>query len=186
MKPLLLIFLYSLLIGSGCRKHKTKNPVDQLPSETQTGANTFGCLVNGQPLTPKGSALSGPNLACIYQYIISGTPSGYTFALAGTDKKDPCNIRTVGFGFDSIKMQTGIYQLKIRKNGQGGGGVNIGICNFPSNNFHTNELVVGQLELKKFDEINQIASGTFWFNAVNDQGDTIKVTDGRFDVRYTR
>jgi hypothetical protein len=113
MKQILLLTSTLLLLSASCKKHRPRvNPVDQLPQETQTGANTFGCLVNGQPLTPKGSALSGPNLACIYQYIVPGTPSGYTFALAGTDKKDPCNIRTVGFGFDSIKMQTGIYQLK--------------------------------------------------------------------------
>jgi hypothetical protein len=31
-----------------------------------------------------------------------------------------------------------------------------------------------------------IASGTFWFTAVNDKGDTVKVTNGRFDVHYTR
>lgn len=35
---------------------------------------------------------------------------------------------------------------------------------------------------KKFDETNNIASGAFWFNAVNLTGDTVKVTDGRFDM----
>jgi hypothetical protein len=54
MKPFLLSFLVSLLIVSGCRKHKTGNPIDQLPPETQTGANTFGCLVNGQVFKPGG------------------------------------------------------------------------------------------------------------------------------------
>ena len=57
---------------------------------------------------------------------------------------------------------------------------------YPNGNiFDTNEDVTGELNLKKFDLVNQIASGTFWFNAVNDKGDTVKVTDGRFDVRFT-
>ena len=31
------------------------DPAAQLPPATQTGAGTFGCLVNGQPYTPKGN-----------------------------------------------------------------------------------------------------------------------------------
>ena len=67
-----------------------------------------------------------------------------------------------------------------------GGAVRMGICNFPPNNFDTNEITIGQLNLKRFDETNQIASGTFWFNAVNANGEIIKVTEGRFDVHFTR
>ena len=120
MKHTLLIALVlTSLLFPQCKKNKNDEPA--LPPETQIGANTFGCLVNGKILIPQGSSLSGPNLACIYQNIISNTPSGYTFALGGTDKKDPCNIRTVGFGFDSVSITTGIYILKLRKNGQGGG-----------------------------------------------------------------
>ena len=31
------------------------DPASQLPLATQTGANTLGCLVNGQPWTPQGN-----------------------------------------------------------------------------------------------------------------------------------
>jgi len=47
-------------------------------------------------------------------------------------------------------------------------------------------LYAGELWVKKLDTINQIVSGTFWFNAVNSNNDTIKITEGRFDMRYTR
>ena len=120
MKNLLLLITSFVLLSSSCKKSKPTNPVDQLPPETQTGANTFGCLVNGEVFKPGGSVFSGPNLSCIYQYIITGTPAGYTFALGGTDKKDPCNIITVGFGFDSVAIKVGIHLLRLRKNGQGG------------------------------------------------------------------
>lgn len=41
---------------SECKNDPTpRDPADQLPPATQTGANTFGCLVNGQPYTPSGS-----------------------------------------------------------------------------------------------------------------------------------
>jgi hypothetical protein len=48
-----LLLLAALLGLSQCKKHDP-DPLDQLPPATQTGANTFGCLVNGQPWTPQG------------------------------------------------------------------------------------------------------------------------------------
>jgi len=184
---LALLVMLTCFCGSTCKKDKNKNSVDQLPPETQTGANTFGCLVDGKVFKPAGSSISGPNLSGIYQHIYLSSPDGYVFSVSGTNKKDPRNITTVGFGFDSVSMQVGIYPLKIRKTGQGGGGVRIYNDTFPNGNlFDTNENVTGEMNLKRFDLTNQIASGTFWFNAVNDKGDTVKITDGRFDVRFTR
>lgn len=184
---LALLLILTCLCSSSCKKDKNKNPVDQLPPETQTGANTFGCLVDGKAFKPAGSALSGPNLAGIYQYIYNGSPNGYVFWIKGTNKKDPRNITSVGFGFDSVQIQVGVYPLRVQKKGQGVGGISYYNDMFPIGNlFNTNEDVIGEMNLKKFDLTNQIASGTFWFNAVNDKGDTVKITDGRFDVRFTR
>jgi len=50
----------------------------------------------------------------------------------------------------------------------------------------TNSKVSGQLIITKFDQSNQIISGNFYFNAVDFSGDTVKITDGRFDMLYTR
>ena len=52
MKRLLLLLLPLALLG--CKKDDPK-PEDQLPPATRTGANTFGCLVNGQAWTPNGN-----------------------------------------------------------------------------------------------------------------------------------
>jgi hypothetical protein len=121
-KILSIIFLCFAAINFTCKKHSV-NPVDTLPPATQTGANTFGCLINGKAFTPGGSSLSGPNLAAIYEYIIPNTPNGYTFAVSATDKRNPCNITGVGFGFDSVSMNPGVYQLQLRADGQGGGDI---------------------------------------------------------------
>ena len=55
-----------------CKKHTSKpsNPVDKLPAATQTGANTFGCLVNGEVVVihkPFGDL--SPAYGCEYQLI---------------------------------------------------------------------------------------------------------------------
>jgi len=183
---LTVLLLFICLSSSSCKKDKSKNPIDQLPPETQTGANTFGCLVDGKVFKPAGSGLSGPNLAGTYQYIGNTDPYGYVFAVSGTNKKDPDNITGVAFVFDSVEMKVGVYPLVQRKNGQGMGQYRIDQRNGQFSQYYTNNIVTGVLNLKKFDLTNQIASGTFWFNAINDKGDTVKVTDGRFDIRFTQ
>lgn len=50
----------------------------------------------------------------------------------------------------------------------------------------TNKLYTGELNIEKLDSVQQIIYGTFWFNGVNDKGDTVKVTDGRFDMHYVK
>ena len=55
MKKTLTAFLLISLIAISCKKTKTESEsVDQLPPITQTGANTFGCLLNGNVWLPKG------------------------------------------------------------------------------------------------------------------------------------
>ena len=45
------------LLVSACTKDDP-DPASQLPPATQTGANTFGCLLNGQPWAPVGNGTS--------------------------------------------------------------------------------------------------------------------------------
>lgn len=181
-----LLFLFCLFTFNQCKKNKT-NPVDELPPETQTGANTFGCLVNGKAFTPGGSSLSGPTKGAIYQYLIIGSADGYTFAVSGTDKRNTEDISIVGFGFDSVRISNRVYELKTRRNGQGGGGYRKIDINYPNGNlFDTNENTTGEITITKFDTINQIVSGTFWFDAVNVSNEKVEIRDGRFDMRYTR
>jgi ABC-type uncharacterized transport system substrate-binding protein len=38
--------------------------------------------------------------------------------------------------------------------------------------------------VSKFDTINRIVAGTFYFTAIDSSGKTVKVTNGRFDIKY--
>ena len=53
-----------------------------------------------------------------------------------------------------------------------------------SESFSTNPDHVGSITISKIDIKNQIVSGTFNFNAVDKQGNAVKITDGRFDKRF--
>jgi hypothetical protein len=54
------------------------------------------------------------------------------------------------------------------------------------NRFYTNLINKGELTITKFDDVNQIMSGTFWFDAVNDKGVKVEVREGRFDVHFIK
>ncbi|MGB4776356.1 MAG: DUF6252 family protein, partial [Daejeonella sp.] len=46
--------------------------------------------------------------------------------------------------------------------------------------------LTGELTITKFDEINGIASGTFWFDAENEQREKVQVREGRFDAKINQ
>ena len=64
------IFFHLFLIFSllACKKDDDSDlpPIEQLPPQTTVGANTAGCLVNGEVLVPKGSNNSSSTLRCQY------------------------------------------------------------------------------------------------------------------------
>ena len=183
---ILLSFMTLFLIFStvSCKKNKNIAPIDQLPPETQTGKNTFGCLVDGKVFVPKGFSFH-PRLTCYYQYIYP-SPNGYVFQVAASDFSNSSFPIEINILIDSVKIKEGqkidLKQPKHRGNGYGN------YREFTSYliDYFTFLPSSGQLEMKKFDEINQIAAGTFWFNVVNEKGDIVKVTEGRFDMQYTK
>lgn len=180
-KNLLLFFLTSiLLLGFHCKKHKS--PEEQLPPETQTGAGTFGCLVNGNIFKPKGDPFGGPILSCAYQYI----NGGYYFQIKARQDN---SSQTLGVGLftDSLPISQGqriiLFQNNIKSKGYGlYAKYQIGSS---GNLYYTDSTGVGELHIKFLDSVNRIVSGTFWFDAVNPSGEKVQIRSGRFDMKYS-
>ena len=65
-----------MFMGASCKKNKPqKTELEKLPPVTQTGANTFGCLINGKAFTPKGYSGTGtPNPKIIFDIGLDGLP----------------------------------------------------------------------------------------------------------------
>jgi len=189
MKLILSIALpiFSLIIlSSSCKKHVIQ-PADQLsllPAATQTGANTFGCLVNGQAFVPKNrSFLVGPIMQCNYIY----TSGGYYFEVSGGNNNSSGYPVAIFVQTDSLTVSEGQtlsltqYATAGMASGSYGIGTSAGILNY-----YTNQNQSGQLNITHMDTVKQIISGTFYFNATSSSGDVVKVTNGRFDMPYTR
>ena len=58
-------------------------------------------------------------------------------------------------------------------------GVNIPTCNYSKEN-----TLSGTLTITHFDNVEYIISGTFEFVTATEGCDTVRVTDGRFDIPY--
>ena len=181
MKNLLLLFLTTFAL-SCCNKDdnpKPKTELEKLPPATQTGANTAGCLVNGVAFLPKGYFSTG-NLTCNYI-------DGKDFSLRISEDVNG-NIRTVFISsynqnlHDNVNI---IFPLKEYGANSKSGEYIINASASPDPNYYsTNSIVNGELKITHHDFNNALMSGTFWFDAVNSNGEIVKIREGRFDMHY--
>ena len=160
MKTVLFCMLVLLV---GCHKDEGS----PLPKATQTGENTFGCLVDGKafgPLPPQGitSSRRKPLEASLYRtdLLISARGNGgVDFALRNA-------------------FQPGTYPIRETNS------ASYGRYAFGSDDYYTDGAHTGTVTLTRMDTVAKVASGTFQFTALNYQsGKTVAITEGRFDVR---
>ena len=171
------IFFLTALLFINC---SNSDPEEQLPSITQTGENTFGCLINGEIFLPKGWKIS------IY---------GYDFPVSYWGSHDDrYNAITVKDFESSDSKRMDIYLYHLEQNGTGAFTINESNClTFkeanPSINircryngaWYCSAENSGILTITRYD--NGIVSGTFSCAVVNrdDPTDRIEITKGRFD-----
>jgi Family of unknown function (DUF6252) len=180
MKKLLLVIVATFAFSSCDKDGQIFAGKDQLPPQTQTGANTVGCLVNGKVFLPKKEGIS-PEVNCFYQ-LVNGE---YYFNMNFADLR--------GAGFIEVFIQTRKIILTagetyiLNKNSTENGdyiGCSGGYSTSLSSNYSTNPLKTGELKITKLDPVNSIISGTFWFDAENTTGEKVEIRQGRFDWKY--
>ena len=167
--PLLLAALLGL---SQCKK-KDPDPVSQLPPATQTGANTFGCLVNGQPWTPQGY-----NGTSNYSITVDPTYHGGNVDIRAYRYTDNL-IQSIILGGDSIKSM-GSYSLAATTKSVFFTDLHLlpACQNFDGK---AGQYRQGNLTITRLDLQAGIISGTFAFTLYKPGCDSVRVTQGRFD-----
>ncbi len=180
-KILLLATLVSCLC---CSKEETIAPIDQLPEATTEGLGTFGCLVNGKAYIDD----NGGYLNAAYQY----SSGGWNLNINGfdSDYEKSTEIPRAMYlqSYRSEDLQQGTYTLgNYEEGGIYGKILMYGDFLDPTNVATTNnEGLSGEITFTRFDkDTSNIVSGNFWFDVINpNTGDTLHITDGRFDTRY--
>lgn len=175
----ILLLLTMMLTLSSCNKDDDNNS-DRLPPATQTGANTVGCLVNGEVFLPKAEGIN-PAVVVNYEFI----NGGFFFRLVFKDLRGTTNKTvTVGTGYLDLQAnQTYVLNKNFDDDGDytGGGGT---YSTSTLNTYQTNMNNVGELTITRIDTSNSIISGTFWFDAINQEGEVVEIREGRFDYVY--
>ncbi|WP_162550060.1 hypothetical protein [Hymenobacter nivis] len=177
MKPLFLLLPLALLLG--CKKD-TAALANQLPPATQTGAGTFGCLVNGQPWAPNGNS-GVPNFVATYDpTYLGGSLQIKTYRYTGP-KQDV--LQGMVFGASHVS-KAGVFDI-VLKGDNGANYIDNGPsapCNYygepPALTYRQGTFTITRLDLQA-----GIVSGTFDFTLFQPGCDSVRITQGRFDKR---
>ncbi|TAG38352.1 MAG: hypothetical protein EAZ31_10540 [Cytophagia bacterium] len=169
MKKLKIFAIILLLTIASCKK-KNADPEPTLPPETQNGANTFGCILNGQLWTNSPREAGGiPTL--------EATPETGGILTIRALYRDNNRDEMIGFFSQNISS-TGTYNLSnitsaiftdYEKN-----------INYAS---YDNDIIYsGSIVITRFDIPNRVLSGRFSFKLQKQGGLTFEAKEGRFDI----
>lgn len=164
--------LVCAFLAVNCKK-ESLSEVDKLPAITHIGANTFGCLINGKAWMPGGHDNPYPN----YRVILENTASDLvldirTYNILGASRSD----LTMG---GIIKSGTEVFPFRNKDS------MTIqfssGTCYMTP---HDSLYRSGALVISKLDLSTGIVAGTFECHIFRaDCGDTIRISNGRFDKK---
>jgi hypothetical protein len=177
MKHISLLTILVLIITSSSNCKKNRLFGDKLPSATQEGKNTCGFLLNGKVWLPRGDN-GYPNLSCDYDETFMGGAfniNGYRYENGAT------SFTSFVVGSDSI-TDIGLYKLNVRKNRIGRYSDYTTHCGYQWNDTTANHGAF--LNITKLDKVNRIVAGTFEFALALTGCDTVRITQGRFDMKY--
>ena len=109
--------IFFILLSTSCEDDDSGcTGVDCLPLATQTGAGTFGCLVNGEPFVDNSG-----NFNCFYQFI----DNTYFFSIEANFEDKI--FRNLNIGCNSINFQN-IQTFNLEISADGGGGCHFFNC----------------------------------------------------------
>jgi hypothetical protein len=182
----ILLIIVLLFCNGKCRKEVLD--YNGLPPATQEGKNTFGFLLNGKPWIPSGFNGGTGNLSLDIDF---GFKNGI-FGIAAYQRVPPGGIsgdQSISIGIaDSLKFVTipaifllgkntlyGIYYVDDKSR-----------CEYAINYATTDTTIyrTGKLTITKLDKIQGVIAGTFSATLAKPGCDTVKITEGRFDMKF--
>ncbi|MFT3845054.1 MAG: hypothetical protein QM725_08380 [Lacibacter sp.] len=169
-----ILFLLIVTTGTNCKKTLFG---EKLPPATQEGKNTCGFLVNGKVWVARGDN-GYPNLSCSYDE----TYMGGAFNINGYRYEDGTNSFTsFVVGSDSINS-SGLFKLNQRAGRIGKYSNYITLCGYQWNDTIPNHNAF--VNITKLDKVKRIISGTFEFALTKSGCEPVRITKGRFDMRF--
>lgn len=193
MKKPILILLMSCIAFINCSESKDDFP-DTLPTATQTGANTAGCLIDGELVLKRGNSksLTGPNFPEVSISKPTTERNYWSLTVGYADiffnDRSGASINLIVKTEEEIK-EGNVYELSELKSEESNyagallslkpmGAINIFSSKTSDNN--KGRLVITKLVL---DGETPFIAGTFEFKA-GGNGRLFNVMEGRFDLKF--
>lgn len=164
-----------MIFAGNCKKSQVSE-LEKLPAITQTGANTFGCLVNGKAFMPSGYDGSKPNFKLVIDPMYqNGNFDLIVYKLIGN------KYESISFFSNNIKS-SGVYYVNPSGNLYMDYRNDLTNCKYLFSTINYSE---GILKINRYDLVQGIFSGEFEgkFYDPNTSCDTIRITNGRFDKK---
>ena len=180
-KTLLLALIATTTIMAACKKENTQqNELAKLPTVTQTGANTFGCLVNGKAWVAQNqdcAFICDPSFKMYYD-----GAGGENLTLEGFIKNTRQGIdQVLIISFDSTNFKSiHVYEKPLDMALTFRDYKRSDSCSYITSN-DSATISRGTIILSRYDLAKGIISGTFEFTVSKPGCETIIVTNGRFD-----
>jgi len=171
---LVLIIFSVVTISASCKKEKMG--IDGLPAATQTGENTFGCMVNEKLFIPNNYSLGKSSLE--KSYPLSGLYQ-YNFQLE-VHRRDGDDLSNVYIStYAQLREGLTIPLLEVATQG-------VASASYVRNGdyYSTTSQNKGEIKITHFNITNRVISGTFSFDAINKKGEIKQIREGRFDVTF--
>ncbi len=190
--PFVLLFL--LLFTAGCQKERSEPeplpyPFNKLPLPTQTGENTFGCLINGEPWVayapwnPWGGRLRSSYDEAHYGFDYNQRliVEGYRMIPSYDLNNDSISL-SLGFTINSITGE-GYFDKQNLENYKSS---YFSVKPGPTKIYALDTLAPFHIHITKLDTVKKIVSGTFEMDLIeiDDPMDVLQIRHGRFDAWY--
>ncbi|BDD13053.1 hypothetical protein FUAX_54850 (plasmid) [Fulvitalea axinellae] len=169
-KSLSYILLSLFLMAVSCND-------EEFPDPTTDGKNTFGCYINGDEFRVKGGLTKKSVDAQYYHDMVR------EIHITGLNiDRDKFGVVVLGINYDSLLSGTRVFSLgtdqhltdySIHPTRPAWGSTGL---------YVTDTSLSGSVKITRFDNKEEILSGTFEFDAVNPSGEKAEVRKGRFDV----
>ena len=171
---LLLLFVSLTALNLHCKKD---NATNGLPPTTQEGKNTCGFLLNGKAWLPERGGFD--YVSCDYDE----TYNGGTFNIHGVKYESGINSKHTSFGIGGFDIKNvGVYKLNVHADKVASFTTSDPFCMYQW--FDTVPNHNAFLNITKLDKQNRIVSGTFEFALVKQGCGEVRITQGRFDMKY--
>jgi hypothetical protein len=178
-----------LAILPGCKKEDPiPYPISELPAATQTGENTFGCIINGEPWLAYAPFHLFGKLRATYDETHYGSDYNQRLIVSARrvigshDWNNDSISNTLGFTITPI-YGNGLYDIQ---------NLDTYSTSFtlsspgPTKIYRLDTLAPFHIHITKLDTVKKIVSGAFEMDLIeiDDPMDVLQIRHGRFDAWY--